>query len=66
MKVQSQLSGLKIVQNEEKWVIHVSEDLDMRNTTLDTGLSLKQILILCCLFLAALANRKVKNTFNSN
>ena len=41
----SQISVLKIVQNEQKWLINVSEDPHMRNAALDIGRSLKQILI---------------------
>ena len=43
----SQISLLKIVQNEEKWLINVNEERDMINATLDDGKSLKQILIWC-------------------
>ena len=39
------VSVLKIVQNEQKWLINVSEEPDMINTTLDNERSLKQIFI---------------------
>ena len=35
---------MKIIQNEEKWLIYMSEDADMRNPALDTERSLKQVL----------------------
>ena len=35
---------MKIIQNEEKWLIDMSEDPDMRNATLDTERSLEQVL----------------------
>ena len=48
----------------KKWLINVSEEPDMINTTLDNGRSLRQ-LISVSLFLAFQAIRKVKNMFNS-
>ena len=45
MNVQRQISVLKIFQNEEKWLINISEEPDMRNATLDTERSLKEILL---------------------
>ena len=39
------ISVLKIVENEEKWLINVGEDPHMRNTTFDHGRSIKQIFI---------------------
>ena len=58
MKVSSHMSVLKIVENEENSLSNVSEDPDVRNATLDTGRSLKQILIGLSLFLVFLTNRK--------
>ena len=49
MNVQTQIGIFKIVQNEEKWLINVSEDMGMKNATLDTIRSLNQVLI-CCEF----------------
>ena len=42
----------------KKWLINVSEDLDMRSTTLDNGRSLKQIFIGVSLFLVFLGDRE--------
>ena len=52
MNVQSQIRVLKIFENEEKWLINVSEEPDMVNTTLDTGRSLRQLIIGVSLFFA--------------
>ena len=41
MNLQSQINVWKIVQNEQKWPINVSEEPDARNDRLDTGTSLK-------------------------
>ena len=48
----------KIVENEEKWLINVSEEPHMMNATLDIGRSLRQIIIGVSLFLAFQAIRK--------
>ena len=37
MNVYSQISVLKIVENEETWLINVGEDQHMRNNTFDRG-----------------------------
>ena len=37
----SQISVLKIFENEEKWPISVGEEPDMTNTTLDNGKSVR-------------------------
>ena len=42
----------------EKWLINVSEEPDMINTTLENGRSLRQFIIGVSLFLAFLAIRK--------
>ena len=42
----------------EKWLINVSEELDMINTTLDNGRSLRQLIIGVSLFFAFQAIRK--------
>ena len=47
MNVYSQISVLKILQNEQKRLINVSEEPDMINASLDNGRSLKQIFIHC-------------------
>ena len=52
------MSGLKIVENEGKWLINVSEEPDMINATLDIGRSLRQIIIGVSLFLVFQAIRK--------
>ena len=52
MNVQSQISVLKIVENEEKCLINVNEEPDMINITLDNGRSLRQLIIGVSLFLA--------------
>ena len=57
-RVKSQISVLKIFQNEEKWLINVSQEPDMINTTLDNGRSLKQLIIGVSLFLAFQAIRE--------
>ena len=49
---------MKIFENEEKWLINVSEEPDMINTTLDNGRSLRQLIIGVSLFLAFQAIRK--------
>ena len=68
MSVQSQISVLKIFENEEKWLINVSEEPDMINSTLDNGRSLRQLIIGVSLFLAfqAITIGKVKNMLNSD
>ena len=50
----------------KKWLINAGEDPHIRKTTFDNGRSSKQIFIGGSLFLVFLANRKVKNAFNSN
>ena len=42
----------------KKWLINVSEEPDMINTTLDNGTSLRQLIIGVSLFLAFQAIRK--------
>ena len=42
----------------EKWLINVSEEPDMINTTLDNGRSLRQLITSVSLFLAFQAIRK--------
>ena len=49
---------MKIFENEEKWLINVSEEPDMMNTTLDNGKSLRQLIIGVSLFLAFQDNRE--------
>ena len=44
MNVQSQISVLKIVQNERKWFINLSEEPDMINATLDNRRRLKKFI----------------------
>ena len=46
MNVWSQISVLKVVQSEQKWLIYVSEEPDMMNPILDNERSLKQIFVL--------------------
>ena len=46
--------------------MNVGEDPHMRNTIFDHGRSSEQIFIGVSLFFVFLADRKVKNTFNSN
>ena len=58
MNVQSQISVLNIFENEKKWLINVSKEPDMINTTLDNGSSLRQLIIGVNLFLAFQAIRK--------
>ena len=58
MIVLSQISVLKILENEEKWFINVSEEPDMINTTLDNARSLRQLINGVSLFLAFQAIRK--------
>ena len=53
-------------ENEEIWLINVSEEPDMINATLDNGGSLRQLIIGVSLFLAFQAIRKVKNMLNSD
>ena len=55
---ESQISVLKILENEKKWLINVSEEPDMINTTLGNGKSLRQLIIGVTLFLAFQAIRK--------
>ena len=43
----------------KKWLINVSEEPDMINTTLDNGRSLRQLVIGVSLFLAFQAIRKI-------
>ena len=50
---------MKIVENEEKWLINVSEEPDMINATLDNGRSLRQIMFGVSLFLVFQAIRKI-------
>ena len=52
---------MKIVENEEKWLINNSKEPDMINATLDIGRSLRQIIIGVSLFLAFQAIRKSAN-----
>ena len=49
---------MKIFEDEEKWLINVSEEPDMINTTLDNGRSLRQLIIGASLFLAFQAIKK--------
>ena len=49
---------MKSFENEEKWLINVSEEPDMINTTLDNGRSLGQLIIGVSFFLAFQAIRK--------
>ena len=49
---------MKIFENEEKWLINVSEEPDMVNITFDNGRSLRQLTIGVSLFLAFQAIRK--------
>ena len=49
---------MKIFENEEKWLINVSEEPDMINITLDNGMSLRQLIDGVSLFLAFQAIRK--------
>ena len=58
MNIYSQISVLKILENEEKWLINVSEAQDMINTTLDNGRSLRQFIIGVSFFLAFQGIRK--------
>ena len=58
MNVWSQISVLEIFENEEKWLINVSQEPDMMNTTLDNRRSLRQFIIGVSLFLAFQAIRK--------
>ena len=44
MNAERQISVLKIFQTEEKFLINGSEDPDMKNATLDTERSQKQVL----------------------
>ena len=50
----------------KKWLINVSEEPDMINTTLDNGRSLRQLIIGVSLFFAFQAIREVKNMLNSD
>ena len=56
----------EIFEIEEKWLINVSEESDMINTTLDNGRSLRQLIIGVSLFLAFKLLGKVKNTLDSD
>ena len=49
---------MKIFENEEKWLINVSEEPDMINTTLDNGRSLRQLIVSVSFFLAFQTVRK--------
>ena len=49
---------MKIFENEEKWLINVSEEPDVISTTLDNRRSLRQLIIGVSLFLAFQAIRK--------
>ena len=49
---------MKIFENEEKWLINVSDEPDMINTTLDNERSLRQYIIGVSLLLAFQAIRK--------
>ena len=64
MNVQTRLSVLKI--SRKKWLINVSEEPDMINTTLYIRRSLSQLIIGVSLFLAFPAVRKVKNMLKSD
>ena len=44
-----------------KWLINVTEELDMVNATLDNGKSVRQIIICVSLFLVFQLLEKVKN-----
>ena len=50
----------------KKWLINVSEEPDMINSTLDNGRSVKQLIIGISLFLAFKLLGKVKNMLNSD
>ena len=58
MNVYSQISVLKIFENEEKWLINVSNEPDVINPTLDNGRSLRQLIVGISLFLAFQAIKK--------
>ena len=49
---------MKIFENEEKWLINVSDEPNMINTTPDNGRSLRQLIIGVSLLLAFQAIRK--------
>ena len=49
---------MKIFENEEKWLINVSEEPDMINSTLDNGRSLRQLIIGVSLFIGFQVIRK--------
>ena len=67
MNILNQISVLKIDQNvKKKWLINLSEELDTKSGTLDTGINMKQILIWCQFVPYVLPVRKIKNTFNLN
>ena len=59
MNVQSQISVLKIFEMRKKWLINVSEEPDMINTTLGNGKSLRQFIIGVTLFLVFQTIRKI-------
>ena len=42
MNILSQVTSLKIVQNMQKWLINLSEELDKKSAKLDTGTSLNK------------------------
>ena len=63
MNVENQISVLKIFENEGKWLISVSEEPDMINTTLENGRSLRQLIIGVSLFLAF---QGIRNMLNSD
>ena len=63
MNVESHISVLKIFENEEKWLISVSEEPDTINTTLNNGRSFRRLIIGVSLFFVFLVKEKVKNAF---
>ena len=58
MNVLSQISVLKFSKMMKNWLINVSEEPDMTNTTLDNRKILTQLIIGVSLFLAFQAIRK--------
>ena len=51
---------------KKKWLIRMSEEPDMINTTLDNRISLRQLIVGVSLFFAFQDIRKSKNMLNSD
>ena len=58
--IYSQINVLKHAQNAQEWLINLSEELNARISTLNTGTSLKQISVRCRFVLCVLSHWKIQ------